>query len=640
MESSNASPEFQDSSQANNFKFPDIADFLALPTAVESGRSVPATISFLEFPSNIRKRVYTQLFYQREPLIYGLLDQFTLVNKTENQLLLAGIRLLRTCTQVYDEAIQVLYGCNTICLQPKNVSQLLLFFSPVGRNGLSRISSLVLDLQYQYESPGYDIEEIWPTLLSDPEDDSVAYLPRYHENHERISVPGHHFTKFLFGWKGVPHRREWFCDVSRIFGYLPNFEALARLGIGFSEWRYFAISDDCMRNDRSLLNKVLSSTQISELKIHGIENLVALESANLSTDLSSFIAELNFDGPSRLDDIKTGRPNLRTYPNWQLVHSDRYRVALKYQSEGACEEDRISRLPAEIRAQIFKFSLLDWSRGFYACVEDTDLIGIEEVFHPIIEICILKPRYVNRDEGNQNRTRSGHFDGFRSLLSVSSLFHRETASVLYSNLYFSNWHNDKMNSGVSIQVANVRDMAFFLNSIGALNRRYIRFLRVGLDAQIPFFYPGRSLFINDLPNVIIGTRRPTVVNLQASDLYWLFYLLPDIEVLDTLHLEIPSLTPRRKNMDKYLKPLSQLKTKVRCLRMMAYSVDLNDAEYMARVFGAETVELSAFGIDTDEARLKVKTAGWNQKSWDLIQKRLTRHNVSPAIADKLARRNV
>lgn len=699
------SPDSQDLPLVDSFNLSALFSVLPAATQLEGNNDIsPAAFSFLSFPSNIRDDIYIHLLHQQQPIVNPMAI-------SENQLLTAGVRLLRTCSQVYEEAVQVLYGRNTIHLQPIYVEQILAFFSRVGIKNLSRISSLVLDFQYEHEAPPPPVfEELGNIFCNNPEiaeldpgDYVTSYLSRPSDEYETSLVGGSVDTdSFVKRWEIIhrsheihlrlngghlPRHREWFDEVSCVLGHLPKFEALTRLEIWFPDSQQFQVGYDCMTNDRQLLRKVLALTQISELKVHGIENLAALEPTNPSKNLSSIIAELNHNGSRRALPVEAGRPCLRSYSNWQLVGADRYRITLEFRGARACGEDRFSQLPAEIRAKIFKFALLDWQRGFYGRLQTdfrlelwTIRLGLED-YPTVIESSTLRPRYhapitaaADQGEGDENEICKGNFTGFASLLAVSTLFHQEAVSMLYGHLHFSNWNFNGMMCEIPSRFAKVSCMVRFLDGIGPMNRRDIRHLRLCLDSPKPCNYPASDLCLHDLPNVEIDPATLTEDNRYTSDLYRLFILLQDIPTLHTLHLGLPKVRPHRMlelpallyslypelptmgpngidddptalapNQENYLRLASQLKIKVQCLRMMAYSVDLDDAEYMARVFGAETVELGYFELEKEGAQSRVETEGWDYKDWDsedgMIQKRLRSDNVTLAVVNKLAQRN-
>lgn len=155
------------------------------------------------------------------------------------------------------------------------------------------------------------------------------------------------------------------------------------------------------------------------------------------------------------------------------------------------QKDIISHVLAEIRANIFDFALLDWTKHFYAL----DPNFMKEDTSQSLELAVVFPGWRIGCPGSYSTKLGGiwywggNFVRFPSLFLVSSLFHRETAPMLYGHVQYSNWNQLIKPGEPPAMYGKAAVMVWFLAGIGRTNRRNIRSLQLCLDDNRPRNYP-------------------------------------------------------------------------------------------------------------------------------------------------------
>ncbi|MCJ1265905.1 hypothetical protein MMC22_005787 [Lobaria immixta] len=658
--------------------------------------------NFLHLPRDIRDNIYRQLFLGRNPLTplhSKPIKRYFKADDHQALLFQSGIRLMRTCKTVGNEAAEILYGSNTFFLRPNRAEEILKFFRQIGRQNLCRLKSLIVDFEYAHElfSGNYDIVQSWEGgfiwSLNETQFDfrqlsENARLRKY-EYPKFFNLYAKEVNKYIADFKEpYPYDTDWiwfddeegswgdeytgWADVLKerlefwnavhdqqsiealriredfrfperlsdsigpILEVLAQCKALRRLEIYFPDAQRFMAGHFC-HGTRKCLRRIQSLTQVSHLTVHGISNLAALECMASSMNLSRLVAELCRSRWAPFLHIESGRPDVRLYPNWRILRSNRYEISLEMKFSGTDMKDRLSGLPTEIRACIYKYSMRDWQQGLNP--------GSKGWYHDILHCSKPIETWQLPDI---IKGREGLSTGFAALLKVSSLFHQETSPMMYrhlSNFYFRGLRRaDLVPVSRTGTKSHIGHLVRFLDTIGPTNRGYIRSLDICFNSWISYAPSAEDLFDSDddMTDGLPGTARAS----QRLHLERLLKLIQDIPFLDTLRFVqtedsrktvYNSHTRRRsrgefiKNLGFYLKPISKLRLNLRHLSMTGFVIDRSEAECIARLIGAEEIEQ---GFYPKKLRDDAKDDGWNIAG-DFIQKRLTPKNLSSEMASRL-----
>lgn len=666
-------------------------------------RPSPHPRNLLHLPRDIRDNIYRQLFLRRNPLtplhyIHSPMTRYFRADDHQTLLCQSGVRLMRTCKTVCNEAAEVLYGCNTFCLRPNRAEEILKFFHQIGSHNLSIMKSLIVNFEYEHELfPSIcDIVqtnaggEIWSLNEARLEfrqlENNVglrkAQLPRFKKMYmkevEKYRTDFREPFPFDYDWIWEDDidfdliedtYYEWWPEILRegleswtavqqtsqnlgiledrpfperlsgsvepIVEVLAQCKELRRLEICFPDAQRFK-AGHLQRGTRKCLKKIQSLTQISHLTVRGISNLAALECMASSMNLSRMIAELGRSRRLPFLHVESGRPDLRMYPKWQILRSNRYEISFELILSETPMKDSFSGLPAEIRASIYKYSILHWQKDFHP--------GFKGWYDGNILDCSKpNPEWQLRAFRKKGE---GLSTGFAALLKVSSLIHRETSPVMYrrlSNFCFANLRRNNLSSMAADEEKNdINRVVKFLESIGSTNRRYIRSLDICFNSWIR--YPSNVCHEASIDDIREAARAS-----QRRLLDRLVELIQGIPILDTLRFvqtedarkityKSYTLPSRRewlgeyiKDLSFYLTPISKLRLSLRHLSMTGFVMDRVEAECFGRLIGAETME---HGFYPKKLRAEAKKDGWKFAD-EFIQKQLTPENLSMEVASGL-----
>lgn len=308
---------------------------------------------------------------------------------------------------------------------------------------------------------------------------------------------------------------------------------------------------------------------LSELILHGIEELATIECCASSMHLSKLIAELHSSHIWPLLHVEAGRPSLRAYANWQLVHSSQDKITLELSSSEKLTIDHFSLLPPEIRLNINEYLLLDWLENSCRYFKfGTNELKLEE-----------KPNQYTETEtsGNHEVLNSGQLLGFPALLMVSKLFHREVAYPLYSRIQIDSFVFDKIG-----RVPSIDKIVKFLNGIGSTNRSMIQNIWIKFDLKIDQDF--NEAKVMELFGLLQGM--PDLIDLKL----W----IPEKPNSSKVLVESEKKTQREDtgDSDYFILPLIEASDRIRCRNLfLSGSVSPDDADTIAKLMHAKVVVL-------------------------------------------------
>lgn len=680
---------------------------------------------FLDLPVKVRLAIYRILLIQCDPFTplhhpQRRIKDYLVSNVTRKMLRRAGVQLLRTCKKISEEATSVLYGENSFSLRPDDIEGIPKFFDLIGGSNCSKISSLNINFEYDQERRwrgrwcqqcGADFplttrEELfqlvggnqfltqYPTAkeVSFADQDTIRdSIPRHLElclyREDEVSLyQGLDVLESEDLYDGYPswgHR--WAYDsrdsrspttIFKAIDSLTQCYNLRRLELWFPDPQRFSLGYGCLREDRMFLRRLWPISGISELIIHGIDELGIVESAIERMEIPRVIAELNCSRARPFLHIEAGRPNLRANAHWGVTRSNRFTLTFELRRGKAVLRDRFSSLPAEVRMSIYEYLFPCWYEDFHArshCEPDD----------PQPPMIFLEDHSLGC---HQTKTRRKHLAGAAALLRVSRLLHEDAAATLYGQYTFSTTPPFGRSQACCPQTAgpsfspNLALLIDFLLHIGPKNRKRLRHLYIGLHSFIPFATGTKRLDTTELSEgQTLGHDSRFCLPLCTRDFHWkipkLLMLMKEIPVLDTLALrfcdgvtEAYSEVHRHESEDfsdsepagkympdanYYLNLFSDL-THVKHVQI-AGCLGMGDSELFARLVGAETIAVRRHeerprmvysrqaldGLPEKEAivEAQAKAWGWSEDDGDgwrkYFVKRLTPNNMTPAVSRRL-----
>ncbi len=678
--------------------------------------------SFLDLPVAVRFAIYRTLLVQPKPLTplhcQGI-ERYLEKSATRKSLLRAGVRLLQTCKKILDEATSILYTENFFSLRPDGIEEIPIFLDRIGRSNCSKISFLNINFEYsqakRWRGRLYSQGEASYTITQ-REDlyglvDGNDFLPEYPISGQvyfadletiKDSIPSHRFEDSEWGeefllenvgalgsedmYHGYPlWGSQWdyvFWNANEpaiIIEALDSLKKccnLRRLELWFPDPQRFVLGYALLKEDRMFLRRLWSLKGLSELIVHGIDELGVIESAVDHMSISTVIAELNCSRARPFLHVEAGRPNLRALTNWRVLQSNRYTLILELQDSRVVPKDMFSSAPAEVRALIYDYLFPCWHETFHG----TYNFEISTIRYPYIMLQNLSFE-CKRKEGRKYLT------GAAALLGVSRLMNQEAAAIMYSQYTFSTTppfgpsracccgqmdHADSFHADIGLLV-------HFLSHVGPTNRKRLRHLYMGLHSFIPFPKSSkqpqpRHLSKEQLVGRDVPSCLPLCTTNVRSKLLWLHMLIQEIPALDSLTLRFSDNTgiegtylgneevddhdpegPTGRHMldaNYYLNLLSDLRN-VKHVEI-AGCLGMTDAELFARLVGAETIAVrrneeksrmihERQALDNrpkEEAVVEAQAKAWGWMEDDngrngCFVKKLTPGNMTPAVARRL-----
>ena len=588
------------------------------------------SINFLKLPNDFRHKFYKYLLLGLDPInpLHRQPNKYYKENEEVQRLWFkAGIKLLRTCKAISCAALPILYGCNKFHLMSNNFEEVVEFFARIGSKNRDLITTIEVDLEFAFESAEY-----FKSYFERESHNKVPEPPRYrglkptslcryywqhrnggrstwHKTFNAVKVRSYACYRNGHGWK------ESRIFMIRIFHILRECAALKRLEIWFPDPQRFIAGLLCFREDKKCLKIIQSLRGLSELILHGIEELATIECCASSMHLSKLIAELHSSYIWPLLHVEAGRPSLRAYANWQLVHSSREKITLELSSSEKLTIDRFSLLPPEIRLNINEYLLLDWLENSCRYFKfGTNELNLKE-----------NPSQCTETEtsGNHEVLNRGQLLGFPALLMVSKLFHREVAYPLYSRIKIDSFVFDKIG-----RVPCIDNIVKFLNGIGSTNRSMIQHIWIKFDLKTnQDFYEAKVM---ELFALLQGM--PDLIDLK----FW----IPEKPISSKILVESEKKTQGEDSGDSeyFISPLIEASNRIRCRKLfLSGSVSPDDADTIARFMHAKVVVLwnknmlsragSNFNVQAESGGWKTEDGNELTNSWlGAISKKLTPDN--------------
>ena len=676
-------------------------------------------LSFLDLPLIARLAIYRILLVQQEaltPLHHRTIRRYLHKNSARISFLWAGLSLAQTCKKISDEATNVLYGENRFNLRPDNIESIPEFLDLIGRN-CSKILSLNINFEYNQEKRWRDKWWSQAEVLdshTEREDilglvDGNGFLPEYpvarhvffaELNMIQRTIPNDISEAGQFGWnqRSLPEDDTALENEDLYDGYpswAPELEHhlssdvdsptiifqalhsitrclyLRCLEIWFPDPQRFALGYECLRQDRMFLQRLWPLKKLSNLIIHGIDELGIIATIAEPMKILRVIAELNCSRARPFLHIEAGRPNLRANTNWGVLESNRYTLRFELKNERSISRDRFSELPTEVRALIYDHIFRCWYEGFHGNGHVDD----GNIQHPII---LLQ----NLSFGCQ-RTESGgkYLAGAAALLGVSKLLHEEAAATIYRRYTFSTTPpfggHRRCCSQMNYEPEFHPDLGLldnFLSHIGLTNRKRIRHLYLGLHSFILFPKYSKQLRLSDSSRKDPVTQDPTCcVQLCTANVWWklqrLLMLVQEIPVVASVtlrfsdvgindqgyfwhqdeHDDFRVLGKHMLDANYYLNLLSDLRN-VKHVEL-AGCLGMTDSELFARLTGAATVAVRRYqekssmiherqSLDNtpkDRGLIEAQAKAWgwvddDDRNRGCFVKRLTAGNMTPTVA--------
>ncbi len=280
--------------------------------------------SFLDLPKDVRFAIYRILSVRQKPftpLQHRSIDEYFEGNVTQMLLLRSGARLLQTCKKISNEATPFLYGENSFSLRPNNVEEIPRFLNHIGTGNCSMISSLDINFEYNQERRwrGCWCSHGDETTFTEREElfglvDANKFLPEYPIAGQVFfadidvihdTVPSHKREQSFLGWdQDFPDEYydalapEILYDGYPPWNYLQDYRffqvpssdaivealillqqccSLRRLELWFPDPQRFALGYVLSKEDRMFLRLLWPLEGLSELIIHGIDELGIIE---------------------------------------------------------------------------------------------------------------------------------------------------------------------------------------------------------------------------------------------------------------------------------------------------------------------------------------------------------------------------
>ncbi|KAL9035270.1 MAG: hypothetical protein Q9214_006663 [Letrouitia sp. 1 TL-2023] len=477
----------------------------------------PPKEGFERFPKNVRNTIFRYLLRRQttlKPLENAPIRKYFKPSRHEMLLFSAGLNLLRTCKSVHREASNVLYGENIFLLNPPKIQSITQFLTTIGPLNCSYLKNLKVDFESSQlkapvpcglawiEQESADIRSTLGNLADDADFDEWFAAPPHSSctdvDHrlwirkffndkigpidlcgldERNPIPNC-YDGCPTWWGPVSETQnnaEWMANLGpyRICDSLQSLKECTRLQtleLWFPDPQRSLVGCTLIQCCKDFLNIIRSCHNLSQLHIHGVDELALIENAVQGTRIRKIIAELNNSSKYPFLGIEAGRPNLRAYANWKLLQSKRHLIAFQLKNSGP-RVDRFSLLPAEIRFRIYDFLLDRWTSSPMEFVRFTSssplgfcIPGLAAFFDA------TWPRPSNF------RTQFIHFDG---LMRASKLIHSDFACQLYNRSQFvfpdfDPFHLSRPSNGSIVD---------FLRIIGSTNRKQIRNIAICLDSD-------------------------------------------------------------------------------------------------------------------------------------------------------------
>ena len=683
--------------------------------------------NFLDLPLKARLDIYRILLVQKQPLTplhHQPIREYLEVNVAQRALTRAGVRLLQTCKQILDEATNVLYRENSFALRPDDLADVSNFLNVIGRSNCSKMSALNVNFEYSQEKqwrgrwscqPGVD------NVYTRREDimglaDGNTFLPDYPVAGQvsfldldtvQDTIPITQFENYDFDWDamsldddfhdlrfdnlydGYPQwKQEWAhacyhvdppASLIRALESITQCYNLRRLDLWFPDPQRFALGYGCLQEDHMFLRHIWPLKGLSELTIHGIDELLLIETMTDRMDIPRVVAELNCSRARPFLHVEAGRPNLRANQSWRVLQSDRYTLSLELRKGDYVRQDLFSKLPAEVRNMLYGYLFPCWFDSFHG---NSHYEWRDEVNHPFILIQNLSFGCL-RSESDRK-----YLNGGTALLALNKRLNEEITTILYGQCIFSTTPPNGPNRSCCPQTdhgqwfyPDVGLLIKFLAHIGPKNRKLVRHLYIGLHSFVSFPKFSKTLrhiswsaqhtlshhatFCSPLSTTTVSWKIPRLVTL-IGDIHGLDSLVlrfsdgvkSDAPMGLDLHWEpqeeddFSLYEPRGKHMlnaNYYLNLFSELKN-VKHLEI-AGCLGMTDSELFARLVGAETIAvrrseersrmihksraLDEYPRDRMLVETQAKAWGWKadeNSAYGCYRKRLTPDNITPAVA--------
>ena len=686
--------------------------------------------NFLDLPLKVRLDIYRILLVQKQPftpLHYQSIKEYLEVTISQKAVLRAGVRLLQTCKQILDEATNVLYGENSFTLRPDDLEDVTRFLNGVGRRNCSKISSLDVNFEYSQEKqwrarwssqPGVD------DVYTRREDimglaDGNAFLPDYPVAGQvnfldldtiQDTIPITQFENYEFEWNdmsldddfddikfddlydGYPRwKHEWahvFYHVDPPITIIKALESIAQccnlrhLGLWFPDPQRFALGYGCLKEDRMFLRHIWPLKGLSELIIHGVDELLLIETIVDRMDIPRVVVELNCSRARPFLHIEAGRPNLRANTSWRVLRSDRYTLTLELRKDDYVRRDLFSQLPAEVRLLIYDYLLPCWFDSFHG---NGHYDWHDQINRPFILLQNLSFGCQRTESDNK------YLSGGAALLALNKGLNAEITAILYGQCIFSTTPPNGPNRSCCSQTdhgqwfnPDVGLLINFLAHIGPRNRKLVRHLYIGLHSWVSFPKYSKQLQPRHLSQQHTAGHHVTFCSrLNTANACWkiprLVTLIREICVLNTITLRFsdgvvlgtttasyPEFAPQEEDDDLlylptgehmldanyYLNLFSELKN-VKHVEI-AGCLGMTDSELFARLVGAETIAvrrseeksrmihkrqaLDDPSIEPAIVEARAKAFGWvgdSNERYGCFVKSLRSDNMTPAVARRL-----
>lgn len=542
-------------------------------------------------------------------------------------------------------------------LNPKNLS---LYTSKLSKLNLSEIKEHIsrYEMDFDLDWLSWIHISIQQRLSRNKANDLTVWYPNW---------------EYWHSWKGRGHN---FAEESRdaIFStleILKTCSALESLKIILPDPQRFMAGWLCFRKDRLFLRPLQELTSLKEVTFHGIDELTAITCVIEKMKIPMVVAKLNQSKMNPRVHVESGRPNLRAYVNWAVTTSTETELTLV--AKPTKRNDPFSRLPTELRSEIYDYVFENWRRRHwpdpnidyddidcYAGIERPNIMtrahqngGWEKKPKCNSAPCILPKNFVPLRDLGHERAKT-HFMG---IAGTSRKIHGETTFRLYEHSQFAarGYRTSFMPQKDGIDIGcNVH----FLRQIGDKNRFFVRHLAMefGLygtydpgcyknhcsvwhhhyydspERQFEFWEePGLN---RPLSAVEEPDTRVCCVEIKRwemeENMRKLLSLVEDIPFLETLSLDFRPLEcddcPH--TLDFYLERFSRLRN-VKSLWMTG-DIEPARAEWLARTMGAGSVVLHVW----ERERKKRKVDGWIHERYCRL-KVLNKDNLTPEVARRL-----
>lgn len=212
---------------------------------------------------------------------------------------------------------------------------------------------------YECLPPGeHYLDEVWSeSVESSCSDDHRDTLDNRNEQcwYGENLYEGYPQWELSSDWPWKQTREDWQTTVAKVLKSLGSGEGSRRLELWFPDPQRYIVGVRSLVQGGPISKALRQLVGISELIVHGVQELGATEATAEVMKVSKVTARLSRSRVRPHIHVEAGRPDLMIYSSWRLIFSTWKRIEFQLIAPRRPTKDIFSNLPSEIHRQIFSY---------------------------------------------------------------------------------------------------------------------------------------------------------------------------------------------------------------------------------------------------------------------------------------------